>query len=294
MQKSRTIALIIWAVCAVLLIIQSYVIPNSWTYRATVTGFVVAFCLLWLYLTATNLDRMTKARDDAAKWANELENMLLRAIESGDRLRGETNELADAVTELIGMKELSITGWKEAIRLGGEAIEQGQEAIDLGNKVADVLEMNMPLLIHAKQNLQSQATELDQKPKFAELEKQHSELAEKVASIELRWIETQAKLSEISKLHAYEGNGQREPSAALTTLKESYHRTKLRRNLAEHFNKDELRTLCFDLGIEHENLPEAKDGMARELVAYCVRTGRIAELVAKCRELRPNVSWPEV
>ncbi len=67
--------------------------------------------------------------------------------------------------------------------------------------------------------------------------------------------------------------------------------TQLRQNLAQHFNREELRTLCFDLGIEHENLPDAKDSMARELVAHCDRIQRIPELVRKCRELRPDVSW---
>ena len=66
----------------------------------------------------------------------------------------------------------------------------------------------------------------------------------------------------------------------------------LRQNLAEHFNKDELRTLCFDMGIKHENLPaDTLDGMARELVACCERTGKIPELVAQCRKRHPKVSW---
>jgi formylglycine-generating enzyme required for sulfatase activity len=68
-------------------------------------------------------------------------------------------------------------------------------------------------------------------------------------------------------------------------------RADLRQKLAEHFNKEELRTLCFDLGIEHENLPDTKDGMARELVAYCERQGRIPELAATCQRLRPRVEW---
>jgi formylglycine-generating enzyme required for sulfatase activity len=68
-------------------------------------------------------------------------------------------------------------------------------------------------------------------------------------------------------------------------------RADLRQKLAEHFNKEELRTLCFDLGIEHENLPDTKDGMARELVAYCERQGRIPELAAACQRLRPKVVW---
>lgn len=71
------------------------------------------------------------------------------------------------------------------------------------------------------------------------------------------------------------------------------YRAELRQNLTGRFNRDELRTLCFDLGIEHENLPETKDGMARELVAYCERTGSISRLVAKCGELRPNDAWED-
>ena len=68
----------------------------------------------------------------------------------------------------------------------------------------------------------------------------------------------------------------------------------LRQNLVDHFNREELRTLCFDLGIEHEDLPDAKEGLARELVAHCQRRGIITDLVAKCRKLRPDVSWEGV
>jgi len=45
----------------------------------------------------------------------------------------------------------------------------------------------------------------------------------------------------------------------------------LHQNLVEYFSKEELRTLCFDLGIEHENLPDAKEGLARALVRHCRR-----------------------
>ena len=68
----------------------------------------------------------------------------------------------------------------------------------------------------------------------------------------------------------------------------------LRQNLATHFNREELRTLCFDLDIDHENLPEAKDSMARELVAHCERRQCILELARKCRKLRPEVAWPSL
>ena len=65
----------------------------------------------------------------------------------------------------------------------------------------------------------------------------------------------------------------------------------LRMTIAKQFNRDELCTLCFDLGIQYENLPETLDGMARELVVFCERTGRIRDLVGKCSERRPTVPW---
>ena len=36
---------------------------------------------------------------------------------------------------------------------------------------------------------------------------------------------------------------------------------------------------------------ESKSDKARELVAYCERRRIVYDLVAKCRELRPKVSW---
>lgn len=66
---------------------------------------------------------------------------------------------------------------------------------------------------------------------------------------------------------------------------------RLRRRLAAHFSLDELRTLCFDLGIAHENLPDTLDGMARELVRFCERHGRISELMEVLNQLRPGISF---
>ncbi len=67
---------------------------------------------------------------------------------------------------------------------------------------------------------------------------------------------------------------------------------KLHQNIAAYFGDEELRSLCFDLDVDYADLPASnKDGMARELVAYMERRGRIPELVEMCRKLRPNVEW---
>jgi nucleoside phosphorylase len=69
----------------------------------------------------------------------------------------------------------------------------------------------------------------------------------------------------------------------------------LRRLLIAIFNDGELRDLCFDLGIDYEDLPgQAKGDKARELVAYASRRGRMDELISQARSLRPNADWQSV
>ena len=72
------------------------------------------------------------------------------------------------------------------------------------------------------------------------------------------------------------------------------HCTSLRRTLVDHFDREELRTLCFDLGIEYENLPDTLDGMVRELVTYCERHRCIPELLTAIRQQRPELPRLEI
>lgn len=66
-------------------------------------------------------------------------------------------------------------------------------------------------------------------------------------------------------------------------------RVRLRQVLDDSFDANELRTLCFDLGIAYDDLPgEGQGGKARELVAYCERHGHYAALRAAVRRLRPH------
>jgi len=69
-------------------------------------------------------------------------------------------------------------------------------------------------------------------------------------------------------------------------------RADLRNKITSYFNDDEIQSLCFDLGIEYENLAgETREAKARELVIYCERTSKVSQLVNRCRELRPSVDW---
>lgn len=64
----------------------------------------------------------------------------------------------------------------------------------------------------------------------------------------------------------------------------------LRQLLDSRFSLEELRTLCFDLDVEYENLPgEGKAAKARELIAHMQRHGRMPELVAAVRRARQDI-----
>lgn len=67
----------------------------------------------------------------------------------------------------------------------------------------------------------------------------------------------------------------------------------LRRALDDGYNLEELRDLCFELGIDFEDLPgETQSGKARELVLYARRHGLEARLVEQVMRDRPHLLVP--
>jgi hypothetical protein len=68
--------------------------------------------------------------------------------------------------------------------------------------------------------------------------------------------------------------------------------TKLRHLLTTHFDMEELRTLCIDLGEDFDNLRgEGKEAKFGELLARLGRHDRIPDLVQIAQQRRPKVSW---
>ena len=101
------------------------------------------------------------------------------------------------------------------------------------------------------------------------------------------------QLAEVeARLAALEGSspqGEAEPASFPATSVPPTDRVHLRRVLAEAFSLVDLRVLCFDLGIDYEDLPaDTRDGIALELIRTCERTNRLSELMQVCRELRPE------
>ena len=64
--------------------------------------------------------------------------------------------------------------------------------------------------------------------------------------------------------------------------------------LDQFFNEEELRTLCFDLDIDYDNLGgRGKAANARELVQRLQREGRLPDMLTLTRQRRPDVPWPD-
>lgn len=69
---------------------------------------------------------------------------------------------------------------------------------------------------------------------------------------------------------------------------------RLRNMLSTGFNLDELKSLCFELGIDYENLGgQGKSGKTRELVGYMDRRGRIEDLARAAARMRPELAGDE-
>lgn len=68
-------------------------------------------------------------------------------------------------------------------------------------------------------------------------------------------------------------------------------RAQLREFLADRFNLSEMKTLCFDLGVDFEEFPHAtKSEFSRELIAYFERKNKAGCLIAEMVQQRPD-SW---
>ncbi len=66
---------------------------------------------------------------------------------------------------------------------------------------------------------------------------------------------------------------------------------RLRQVLAEFFSEEDLRTLCFDLGVNYDALPATgTGGKAREIILDLGKQGRLPELVAYVRQARPALA----
>ena len=65
--------------------------------------------------------------------------------------------------------------------------------------------------------------------------------------------------------------------------------------LNDHFDKSELEDLCFDLGVDYENLRgERKTDKARELLLLIYRQDRLPDLLTAVQTARPHLTFPNL
>lgn len=57
------------------------------------------------------------------------------------------------------------------------------------------------------------------------------------------------------------------------------------------FSREELRALCYGVGIPYENFPDGVSGLALEMLAYCERRDMVSALIEAAREMRPDIDW---
>lgn len=63
--------------------------------------------------------------------------------------------------------------------------------------------------------------------------------------------------------------------------------------LRSRFSEEELRDLCFHLGVDYYDLTaESRAGKARELLIHLEQRDRIGELVTTIQQQRPDIPWP--
>ena len=77
-------------------------------------------------------------------------------------------------------------------------------------------------------------------------------------------------------------------------IQETKYLRAFRRLMRDHFDRGDLQTIAFDLGINWEELPgETNTIKIQSLILYIGRRGNLAELVALLKEERPQVDWPQ-
>lgn len=59
----------------------------------------------------------------------------------------------------------------------------------------------------------------------------------------------------------------------------------------ECFSLSEIRTLCFNLGVDYEDLGNSKTELTTGLIRHFIQRNEIEELKHHLSQLRPKVDW---
>ncbi|MCP4426814.1 MAG: hypothetical protein GY803_20190 [Chloroflexi bacterium] len=79
------------------------------------------------------------------------------------------------------------------------------------------------------------------------------------------------------------------------TTQSAQYLSKLHKQIDKYFSFNEVKTLCFDLGVDYENIPgDMRSAFIRNLIVSMAKWNRLQELVDKVREERPFANWQNV
>lgn len=185
--------------------------------------------------------------------------------------------------ELIRTRQFDIAivdlGW-----FADEALARDQQeyagwdicaAIDEANKQAGA--GPTPQIIHSNRfdedaSLAMQAADMGKLPVF----KSYTEANRQALRAAVKFIETQLKA--------------RPPQNPIAPAQPGgSDRWQFYNNLLKYFNDSELDEICFNLGIDKENLGGGdKPARARELIRHCERHSTFEQLVSVCKQMRPQ------
>jgi hypothetical protein len=79
------------------------------------------------------------------------------------------------------------------------------------------------------------------------------------------------------------------------TTDSSHYLSDLHKQIDQLFNLEEVRTLCFDLGVDFDNVAgEGKSARIRELILQLARRDELQSLIDLVRQERPRAVWADV
>ena len=120
-------------------------------------------------------------------------------------------------------------------------------------------------------------------------ENQATKLRKRIARMEAEMMEFRISMAALL-MELYSTVHELEQAQRWSQQPDSIEQLKaLRDCIVLHFDEGELKTMCFDLGVNYDDLDgDAISDKARELVLFMNRNGRCDELINYCRTHRPK------